>query len=293
MEVEVEGAGRGLDEAPERPAVLTAQRPEPNPGQVRGGDRSDVGLGPGLGLLGREVALGGGVAAAGRALAAAPRTTVPCNNDLLAANFIDDGERVWLIDYEYSGNNDPCFELGSPGVGVVVVGPRQGEAALAHRRPVRRLAGEHVEVAHEAGTRVQPAAGVGGPAQHTGVGEVGVLQRPAGQEADDQHLQVWPVLHDRGPHSRLGRRAGVGVLSVSVDAQQPRVVARAADHEVERRTVVSGDHPHVAVGQPPGQVGGPPGPPRQHGEAVQGDVVGRADAVGRACRDQVSRRTPR
>ena len=47
-----------------------------------------------------------------RALAAAPRPTVPCNNDLLAANYLDDGERVWLIDYEYSGNNDVCFELG-------------------------------------------------------------------------------------------------------------------------------------------------------------------------------------
>jgi thiamine kinase-like enzyme len=40
-------------------------------------------------------------------------TTVPCNNDLLAANFVEDGDRVWLIDYEYSGNNDPCFELGN------------------------------------------------------------------------------------------------------------------------------------------------------------------------------------
>jgi thiamine kinase-like enzyme len=48
-----------------------------------------------------------------RALAAAPRPTVPCNNDLLAANYIDDGEQVWLIDYEYSGNNDACFELGN------------------------------------------------------------------------------------------------------------------------------------------------------------------------------------
>ena len=48
-----------------------------------------------------------------RALAAAPRPAVACNNDLLAANFIDDGERVWLIDYEYSGNNDACFELGN------------------------------------------------------------------------------------------------------------------------------------------------------------------------------------
>jgi thiamine kinase-like enzyme len=48
-----------------------------------------------------------------RALAATPRPTVPCNNDLLAANFIDDGAKVWLIDYEYSGNNDACFELGN------------------------------------------------------------------------------------------------------------------------------------------------------------------------------------
>jgi thiamine kinase-like enzyme len=38
---------------------------------------------------------------------------VPCNNDLLPANLIDDGERIWLIDYELSGNNDACFELGN------------------------------------------------------------------------------------------------------------------------------------------------------------------------------------
>jgi thiamine kinase-like enzyme len=48
-----------------------------------------------------------------RALAADPPASVPCNNDLLAGNFIDDGRRVWLIDYEYSGNNDPAFELGN------------------------------------------------------------------------------------------------------------------------------------------------------------------------------------
>lgn len=48
-----------------------------------------------------------------RALSASPRATVPCNNDLLAANFLDDGERVRLIDYEYAGNNDACFELGN------------------------------------------------------------------------------------------------------------------------------------------------------------------------------------
>jgi thiamine kinase-like enzyme len=51
--------------------------------------------------------------AAARALAVRDEGTVPCNNDLLAANFIDDGEKIWLIDYEYSGNNDACFELGN------------------------------------------------------------------------------------------------------------------------------------------------------------------------------------
>ena len=52
-------------------------------------------------------------AAAQAALAVRDEGTVPCNNDLLAANFIDDGSHLWLIDYEYSGNNDPCFELGN------------------------------------------------------------------------------------------------------------------------------------------------------------------------------------
>jgi thiamine kinase-like enzyme len=51
---------------------------------------------------------------AGQALAASSTDgTVPCNNDLLPANFIDDGQRIWLIDYELSGNNDACFELGN------------------------------------------------------------------------------------------------------------------------------------------------------------------------------------
>jgi len=37
---------------------------------------------------------------------------VPCHNDLLAENYIDDGSQLWIVDFEYSGNNDPCFELG-------------------------------------------------------------------------------------------------------------------------------------------------------------------------------------
>ncbi|MGH2681366.1 MAG: phosphotransferase [Actinomycetota bacterium] len=55
---------------------------------------------------------GDDVAAIERALAAGPLPTVPCHNDLLAENYIDDGAKLWIVDFEYSGNNDPTFELG-------------------------------------------------------------------------------------------------------------------------------------------------------------------------------------
>ena len=37
----------------------------------------------------------------------------PCHNDLLSANFIDDGTRLWLVDWEYAGMGDPFFDLGN------------------------------------------------------------------------------------------------------------------------------------------------------------------------------------
>ncbi len=42
-----------------------------------------------------------------------PEPLVPCNNDLLAENFLWDGDRFRLIDYEYSGMNEASFELGN------------------------------------------------------------------------------------------------------------------------------------------------------------------------------------
>jgi thiamine kinase-like enzyme len=48
-----------------------------------------------------------------KAFAVHPLPSVPCNNDLLAENYIDDGKLLRLIDFEYSGNNDPTFELGN------------------------------------------------------------------------------------------------------------------------------------------------------------------------------------
>jgi thiamine kinase-like enzyme len=48
-----------------------------------------------------------------RAMRVRPEQTVPCNNDLLAENFIDVDGEMRLIDYEYSGNNEASFELGN------------------------------------------------------------------------------------------------------------------------------------------------------------------------------------
>jgi thiamine kinase-like enzyme len=44
--------------------------------------------------------------------AVGPIEVVFGHNDLLPANFIDDGERLWLVDWDYGGFNSPLFDLG-------------------------------------------------------------------------------------------------------------------------------------------------------------------------------------
>ena len=41
-----------------------------------------------------------------------PIDLVFSHNDLLAANIIDDGKKLWLVDWEYAGFNSPLFDLG-------------------------------------------------------------------------------------------------------------------------------------------------------------------------------------
>ena len=48
-----------------------------------------------------------------RAVSVAALHLAPCHNDLLCENFIDDGVALRIVDYELSGNNDPCFDLGN------------------------------------------------------------------------------------------------------------------------------------------------------------------------------------
>lgn len=47
-----------------------------------------------------------------RAMERAPLPAVPCHNDLLPENFIDDGRDIRIVDFQLSGMNDPAFELG-------------------------------------------------------------------------------------------------------------------------------------------------------------------------------------
>jgi thiamine kinase-like enzyme len=55
------------------------------------------------GLMAKAAALEGAVG---------PIDLVLGHNDLLAANILDDGQRLWLIDWEYGGFNSPLFDLG-------------------------------------------------------------------------------------------------------------------------------------------------------------------------------------
>jgi len=50
--------------------------------------------------------------AARAALEARPVALVPSHCDPLCENFLDTGERMYVIDYEYAGNNDPMWDLG-------------------------------------------------------------------------------------------------------------------------------------------------------------------------------------
>jgi thiamine kinase-like enzyme len=66
------------------------------------------------------------------ALAAHPLPTVPCHNDLLAENYLDDGSKLWIVDYEYSGTNDPTFELGNTAQELGFDAARQEELCAAY-----------------------------------------------------------------------------------------------------------------------------------------------------------------
>jgi len=84
-----------------------------------------------------------GVAAAtGRrielALLSNPIELRPCHNDLLNANFIDDGTRIRIIDWEYAGMGDPFFDLGNFSINHVLSAEEDELLLAAYDGEVRR-----------------------------------------------------------------------------------------------------------------------------------------------------------
>ena len=76
------------------------------------------------------------------ALAKHPLPERPCHNDLLNANFLLDGDHVWIVDYEYGGMGDLFFDLGNLSV-------NNGLSADAQELLLRRYFGD-VTDAHRA-----------------------------------------------------------------------------------------------------------------------------------------------
>jgi len=70
-----------------------------------------------------------GAEAARRALEAFPIPLLPCHNDPWPANFLDAGGRLYIIDWEFSGMNDPMWDLGDLSV-EAGFGPKQDRVMM-------------------------------------------------------------------------------------------------------------------------------------------------------------------
>jgi thiamine kinase-like enzyme len=62
-----------------------------------------------------------------QALAENPVALVPSHCDPLCENFLDDGTKMWVVDWEYSGMNDPMWDLGDLSVEGALDGAREDE----------------------------------------------------------------------------------------------------------------------------------------------------------------------
>lgn len=66
------------------------------------------------------------------ALAAHPLPLVACHCDPLSENFLDTGDRMWLVDWEYSGMNDPMWDLGDVAVEAAFTAAQEEEMMRAY-----------------------------------------------------------------------------------------------------------------------------------------------------------------
>lgn len=65
-------------------------------------------------------------------LAANPVELAPCHCDPLCENFLDDGTNMWIVDWEYSGMNDPLWDVGDLAVEAGLTAVQQAELLQAY-----------------------------------------------------------------------------------------------------------------------------------------------------------------
>ena len=66
------------------------------------------------------------------ALIANPMQLAPCHCDPLCENFLDDGNKMWIVDWEYSGMNDPLWDLGDLSVEAGMDESQESEMLIAY-----------------------------------------------------------------------------------------------------------------------------------------------------------------
>jgi thiamine kinase-like enzyme len=69
----------------------------------------------------------------------------PCHNDLLNANFIDDGERIRIVDWEYAGMGDPFFDLGNFSINHELTAGEDAQLLAAYDGPEASLVRDRPE----------------------------------------------------------------------------------------------------------------------------------------------------
>lgn len=77
------------------------------------------------------------------ALLSHPAELAPCHNDPLCENFLDDGHKMWIVDWEYSGMNDPLWDLADLSVeaGFNEIQDIEMMTAYCHGKPDRPTLG--------------------------------------------------------------------------------------------------------------------------------------------------------
>jgi thiamine kinase-like enzyme len=136
---------------------------------------------------------------------------VPCHNDLLAENYIDDGRQLWLIDFEYSGNNDPCFELGNTCQELQYDEARMAELCKPISAGQRPHAGAHAPLRPDVRRGLDVVGSHPGQNLHARLRLLGLRhdplesgardteRNPVGDVAGGSLMDQWPVAGGLGP----------------------------------------------------------------------------------------------